>query len=70
VFDPFGTNGSGTSVISSVSASSGLANTNYTRASNSIGYFLPPNLGGFYGQIQYSLHENTDASTALDTACS
>ncbi|RST55849.1 porin [Variovorax sp. MHTC-1] len=68
VFDPFGTNGSGTNVISSVSASSGLANANYTRASNSIGYFLPPNLGGFYGQIQYSLHENADSSTAVDTA--
>jgi predicted porin len=68
VFDPFGTNGSGTNVISSVSASSGLANTNYVRASNSIGYFLPPNLGGFYGQIQYGLHENTDTSTAVDTA--
>ena len=38
------------------------------RASNSIGYFLPPNLGGFYGQLQYSLHENTDTSTALDAA--
>lgn len=29
------------------------------RASNSIGYFLPPNLGGIYGQVQYVLHENT-----------
>ena len=68
VFDPFGTNGSGTNVISSVNGSTGLNNTNYTRASNSIGYFLPPNLGGFYGQLQYSLHENTDSSTAADTA--
>ncbi|MBT2321816.1 porin [Variovorax paradoxus] len=66
VFDPFGTNGSGTNVISSVSGSSALGNTNYTRASNSIGYFLPPNLGGFYGQLQYSLHENT--STSGDSA--
>ncbi len=68
VFDPFGTNGSGTNVISSVSASSSLANSNYTRASNSIGYFLPGNLGGFYGQIQYSLHENTDTSGSASTA--
>ena len=68
VFDPFGTNGSGTNVISSVNGSTGLNNTNYVRASNSIGYFLPPNLGGFYGQLQYSLHENTDSSTAGDTA--
>jgi predicted porin len=28
------------------------------RASNSIGYFLPGNLGGFYGQVQYYLGEN------------
>ena len=68
VFDPFGTNGSGTNVISSVSASSALGNTNYTRASNSIGYFLPSNLGGFYGQLQYSLHENTDTSTSDGSA--
>jgi len=63
VFDPFGTNGSGASVISTVSGNSTIANNNYVRASNSIGYFLPPNLGGFYGQLQYSLHENVDTST-------
>ena len=55
-------------MISSVNGSTGLNNTNSTRASNSIGYFLPPNLGGFYGQLQYSLHENTDSSTTADTA--
>ncbi len=33
------------------------ANANYVRASNSIGYFLPPGLGGVYGQIMYALHE-------------
>ena len=68
VFDPFGTNGVGTNVISSVSGNvssfagsspNGLAGDNYVRTSNSIGYFLPPNLGGFYGQVQYALHENT-----------
>jgi predicted porin len=54
VFDPFGTNGVGTtqtlnSIITGVTA---------VRASNSYGYFLPPNLGGFYGQIQYYMGEN------------
>ncbi|MGZ5194129.1 MAG: porin [Ramlibacter sp.] len=54
VFDPFGTNGVGTtqtlnSIITGVTA---------VRASNSIGYFLPGNLGGFYGQGQYYLGEN------------
>jgi predicted porin len=46
VFDPFGTNGVGTtqalnSIITGVTA---------VRASNSIGYFAPGKLGGFYGQ--------------------
>ncbi|MDM0004580.1 porin [Variovorax sp. J22G73] len=66
VFDPFGTNGVGTNLISSANgfnvatnSSGGFAgNQNYVRASNSIGYFLPPNLGGFYGQVMYAFHEN------------
>ena len=71
VFDPFGTNGVGTNLIatinSNLSTSSGPGSAvdktdNYYRASNSIGYFLPPNLGGFYGQIQYALHENVKSS--------
>jgi predicted porin len=54
VFDPFGTNGVGTtqtlnSIITGVTA---------VRSSNSIGYFFPRNLGGFYGQVQYYLGEN------------
>jgi predicted porin len=56
VFDPFGTNGVGTnqmlnSIITGVTA---------VRASNSMGYFLPGNLGGFYGQVQYYVGENLD----------
>ncbi|MBA3772599.1 MAG: porin [Ramlibacter sp.] len=54
VFDPFGTNGVGTtqtlnSIITGVTA---------VRASNAIGYFIPGNLGGFYGQVQYYMGEN------------
>ena len=45
----------------------GGAADNYARASNMIGYFLPPNLGGFYGQAQFSLHENTKSSDTLGT---
>ncbi|OUM02568.1 hypothetical protein [Variovorax sp. JS1663] len=37
-------------------ARAALRRCRLTRASNSIGYFLPPNLGGFYGQVQYSQH--------------
>ncbi|MGJ3703419.1 porin [Variovorax sp. AFSI2.2] len=67
VFDPFGTNGVGTNVINSSHSAilTGLglpSDSNYVRANNTIGYFLPPNLGGFYGQVQYGLHENVKTS--------
>ena len=56
VFDPYGTNGVGTtqtlnSIITGVTA---------VRASNSVGYFLPGGLGGFYGQFQMYFGENQD----------
>jgi len=70
VFDPFGTNGSGTNVISTVGASTGIGNSNYTRASNMVAYFLPPNLGGFYGQVQYSLNENVRSTDVTGTTSS
>ena len=73
VFDPYGTVGVGTNVISSVSGLAGqtivnpngsfgttFTNGNYVRASNTVGYFLPPNLGGFYGQLQYGFDENVN----------
>lgn len=53
VFDPFGTNGVGTTQT----LGSSLGGPTIVRASNSIGYFLP-NMGGLYGQIQTSLGEN------------
>ncbi|MDR6537797.1 porin [Variovorax soli] len=76
VFDPFGVNGVGTNLIavvnSNLAASRALATggplngglsaatDSYLRTSNAIGYFLPPGLGGFYGQVQYAFHENVD----------
>lgn len=69
-FDPFGTNGVGTNVISSAHGSanilggSGLADAAYFRSSNSVGYFLPPNLGGFYGQVMYGFDENVQSDSA------
>ncbi|MCW5236097.1 porin [Verminephrobacter eiseniae] len=59
VFDPFGTNGVGTTqtLISSVGGPTRV------RASNSIGYFLPGNLGGFYGQAMYYLGENSSSGS-------
>ena len=72
VFDPFGTNGVGTNLISTANgysttgASTGgfTANSTYVRASNSIGYFLPPNLGGFYGQVMYAFNEKNSYDPA------
>jgi predicted porin len=77
IFDPFGTNGVGTTltligavgglgVPTAAAAGSPLAfapSPNGTtgtavRASNSVGYFLPANLGGFYGQAMYYWGEN------------
>ncbi|CAN7626003.1 porin [Variovorax sp. LjRoot175] len=85
VFDPFGTNGVGTNLVStandafnafpgftapSVPGVPNVGGNNYVRASNTIGYFLPPNLGGFYGQVQYGFHEQNkfDPGTVTPTA--
>lgn len=68
VFDPFGTNGVGTSLglsgAQAATAGTG-ANQVIVRTSNAIGYFAPANLGGFYGQIGYWLGENQ--STAANS---
>ena len=81
VFDPFGTNGVGTNLIStandafngfgtpaaSTAPFTNVGSSNYVRASNTIGYFLPPNLGGFYGQFQYGFSEKTKYSSGIYT---
>jgi predicted porin len=54
VYDPFGTNGVGTSQV----LNSSIGGPTTVRASNSIGYFLPGNLGGAFGQVQYYMGEN------------
>lgn len=63
-FDPFGVGGVGASAIAQAHQNGGgnltgafKTDNNYYRASNMIGYFLPSNLGGFYGQVQYALSE-------------
>ncbi|WP_295540862.1 porin [uncultured Pseudacidovorax sp.] len=60
VFDPFGTNGAGSALVQRAIAGTtnvpGIESSN-VRASNSVGYFLPPNLGGFYGQAMYGFSE-------------
>ncbi|WP_341921104.1 porin [Polaromonas sp. YR568] len=62
VFDPFGTNGVGTTQT----LNSGLGGATAVRASNSVGYFLPGNLGGFYGQFQHYLGENLQDGLATE----
>ncbi|GAB3771785.1 porin [Ramlibacter monticola] len=74
IFDPFGTNGVGTT-LTLVAPAGGLgvaANALVpvgtrgviVRASNDIGYFLPANLGGIYGQINYWMGENVQNNAA------
>lgn len=58
VFDPFGANGVGTNEM--LASSRGGPVT--VRASNSVGYHLPGNLGGFYGQAMYYLGENSSGT--------
>lgn len=81
VFDSFSVNGVGTNLIAVVNsniaaaralATGGLLNgglsagtDSYLRTSNAVSYFLPPGLGGFYGQVQYALHENVEVSNVL-----
>ena len=67
IFDPFGTNGVGTNAVSTTGGGTLLntalnltANSNYVRTNNTVGYFLPANLGGFYGQFMYGLPERTE----------
>ena len=66
VFDPFGTNGIGTTQA----LNSTLGGVVAVRASNSIGYFLPGNLGGFYGQLQHYRGENASNSVVTGTTTS
>ncbi|MDR6860907.1 porin [Variovorax guangxiensis] len=83
VFDPMGGVGTGISLINSIFQNlanvRGAATTanpgtislggsdSYVRTSNTVGYFLPPTLGGVYGQVQYALHENVDQSNLPGT---
>ena len=54
IFDPFGTNGMGSSLNIVSTLSSGA--TTLVRANNTVGYFLPA-AGGVYGQVQVAAGE-------------
>ena len=57
IFDAFGTNGLGDS-----SHVGTLFSSTFVRADNQIEYFLPSNLGGFYGQAMAGTGEKNSAS--------
>ena len=59
IFDPFGTNGIGDS-----SGVLQLATTTFVRADNAVQYFLPSNIGGFYGQFMAAAAEPGQAGQA------
>ncbi|WP_159916133.1 porin [Pantoea sp. 18069] len=66
-FDPWAQIGAGAALgLAAGNSSPGngfAANGNYARSSNSVGYFLPPKLGGIYGQAMYSFHESAVATS-------
>src|SRR5665647_340063 len=65
---PFGTNGVGNAgqLFYPVNTGGTTVRTN-VRASNSIGYLLPSNLGGIYGQVMYAMGEQaSDAGATVD----
>lgn len=68
-FDPFGTVGVGTitQLYSALGAQVGTtgspASLDTKRVDNAVSYFLPGNLGGFYGQLQGSFGESTAGKT-------
>ena len=67
-FDPFGANGVGTTLGLAGAVAAGMTTAGTAgvqmRASNSVGYFLPENLGGFYGQGMAYMGENSQDGSA------
>jgi predicted porin len=61
--DPFGFNGVGQTIVAAAAIG---APTVQVRVSNAVAYFLPPNLGGFYGQAQYYMGENASGTPTED----
>lgn len=66
IFDPFLTNGVGGTMAFTMLGIPAAANATGgapIQLSNTISYFLPQNLGGFYGQLQMALGEQASNST-------
>ncbi|MBS0452775.1 MAG: porin [Proteobacteria bacterium] len=56
--DPFSTTGVGANLADALTIDGPTA----TRASNMVAYFLPPGLGGFFGEAQYFMGENAQVT--------
>jgi len=67
-YDPFGQRGLGTIETVGVAGSGTTGLNGTTRVSNSIAYFLPATLGGFYGNVQYAFGERNSNQTAVVNA--
>jgi predicted porin len=67
-FDPFGTNGVGSSL--NVVSTLGSGVNTLVRANNSVGYFLPGNLGGLYGQAMVAAGEGSETAGQTTNATS
>lgn len=64
---PFGTNGVGSAgALFFPVAFGGTTGRTSVRASNSVGYFLPAKLGGFYGHAMVALGENASNAGATE----
>lgn len=64
VFDPGGDGVGGSMLSAQLGDAPGGANGGlFARNSNSVSYFLPPGIGGLYGQIQHAFGETQSAST-------
>lgn len=59
-FDPFGTNGVGDSNKMMSTLGSGVSST--VRADNIVAYYLPSNLGGFYGSAEVAAGEGSSTN--------
>jgi predicted porin len=59
-YDPFGNNSVGAAL--NAYSGDGSAST-FVRASNSVGYLLPGNLGGFFGQAMYAFGNRATSDT-------
>jgi predicted porin len=62
LLDPFGNVGVGANfnLLGALGAANGAQTT--VRVSNSVGYWLPNTLGGFYGQVMYAVGENPSSA--------